>query len=669
MFNFWKRNTNEETYESVFEALIEKRRKINDLDFENAIHRKAVYHYVKEKPNCLEDFKTEKEKDFLSYLVKRDYKFFLYLKPEQYDEELAKHFLIERLKEDKDTTAGFVRKSFDENLVFSMYYDTRNGEQIFYFDKDIQSTTFLVSKFDISFKVNSVVKLLKKLDVSVSMFGYNVLFNELMCWVNKEYRKTIFKFINTKDIGVYKINALYDEIEKETTSALNHSLADAGVVVQKMAIQKLSISENAAKILEKEGLDRIREKNKREAELEYEKQALENYAKKAKIHKENPDFELTLTEAEKDFALDRYITKQLADKGKLKDTQVIEELAERKKKTLSPELKKGANRPFLQEEKVKSNSGLLIVGGILLVVSLLMFLSNTTAIPGVIYLVIGLAFLGCGIFLKYKNSKENTNITSHMKEEYEAKMEEYKENNDKGWYYKLNWLKDCQIGNLFLLCCIYRLKFLLIVIKYNKEENGMKTLIDYYDDFAKSWADKWYPDESVLPYLKQFAKHLPKNARVLDLCCGAGYESMRLNKLGMNVVGIDLSKESIKLARKYNPTIQFHIKNMLESYKDLGSFDGVACIAGLVHIPEGQLDLAFKNMYEVLKDEAYLFVVVKDGQKVIKSIEIDGHEYAREFYCYTFEKLMKHAEKYFCFVEEFQPNEDWRYYLFKKNKI
>jgi len=30
----------------------------------------------------------------------------------------------------------------------------------------------------------------------------------------------------------------------------------------------------------------------------------------------------------------------------------------------------------------------------------------------------------------------------------------------------------------------------------------MKTLIDYYDDFAEMWANKWYLNEELLPYLK-----------------------------------------------------------------------------------------------------------------------------------------------------------------------
>ena len=194
----------------------------------------------------------------------------------------------------------------------------------------------------------------------------------------------------------------------------------------------------------------------------------------------------------------------------------------------------------------------------------------------------------------------------------------------------------------------------------------MKTLIDYYDDYAEMWADRWYPNAELLPYLKQFIELLPNNPKVLDLCCGAGYESMRLNSLGAKVIGADLSEKSIEIAKQRNPEIEFHVKDMLKSYADLGVFDGIACIAGLVHLPENKMKLAFKNMYEVLKDNSYLFIVVKNGDKITKSVEVEGVEYAREFYCYKLDKIKQHSEKYFKFVKELEENGDWRYYILKK---
>lgn len=194
----------------------------------------------------------------------------------------------------------------------------------------------------------------------------------------------------------------------------------------------------------------------------------------------------------------------------------------------------------------------------------------------------------------------------------------------------------------------------------------MKTLIDYYDDFAEDWANRWYKNEEVLPYLKEFLKYLPKSPRVLDLCCGAGYESMRLNKLGAKVVGIDLSEKSIKIAKERNPEIEFYVKNMLEPYTDLGKFDGVSCIAGIIHINEEDLDVAFKNMADALNNNGYLFLVVRDGNEITKSTTINNVEYARKFICYTLEKLQNYTKKYFEFVKKLKSDTDWKYYIFKK---
>ncbi len=60
---------------------------------------------------------------------------------------------------------------------------------------------------------------------------------------------------------------------------------------------------------------------------------------------------------------------------------------------------------------------------------------------------------------------------------------------------------------------------------------GVKNTKDFYNKTAKQWADKWYDDESMLPCLREFFNFMPVNPRVLDLCCGAGYESMRIEEV------------------------------------------------------------------------------------------------------------------------------------------
>ena len=42
-----------------------------------------------------------------------------------------------------------------------------------------------------------------------------------------------------------------------------------------------------------------------------------------------------------------------------------------------------------------------------------------------------------------------------------------------------------------------------------------------------------------------------KNARILDVACGKGRHATYLNKHGLDVIGYDLSINSIKYAKKY----------------------------------------------------------------------------------------------------------------------
>lgn len=199
----------------------------------------------------------------------------------------------------------------------------------------------------------------------------------------------------------------------------------------------------------------------------------------------------------------------------------------------------------------------------------------------------------------------------------------------------------------------------------------MKGTKDFYNKTASEWANKWYEDESMVPYLMEFINYLPQNPRILDLCCGTGYESMRLEKLGAEVTGIDFSEESIKIAKELNPNIKFVVEDMLNDYSYVGKFHGCAVIAGLIHLPDHKLSKAFEEVYKVINDDGFLFVAVKDGiGKSEKSsyTTIEGEEYDRGFYFHTLEELKLYSSKKFDFEKEILLDKDslWKYYIFRK---
>lgn len=68
--------------------------------------------------------------------------------------------------------------------------------------------------------------------------------------------------------------------------------------------------------------------------------------------------------------------------------------------------------------------------------------------------------------------------------------------------------------------------------------------------------------------------NLPEKAKVLDLACGKGRHSIYLNQLGYDVLGADLSENSIAEASKNsNETLHFKVHDMREPFDE--KFDAI----------------------------------------------------------------------------------------------
>ncbi len=56
---------------------------------------------------------------------------------------------------------------------------------------------------------------------------------------------------------------------------------------------------------------------------------------------------------------------------------------------------------------------------------------------------------------------------------------------------------------------------------------------------------------------------LPPNSKIIDLACGKGRHSVFLNKLGYDVLGLDLSRQSIEFDKQFeNETLKFQVHDM-----------------------------------------------------------------------------------------------------------
>ncbi|MCH5286377.1 MAG: class I SAM-dependent methyltransferase [Christensenellaceae bacterium] len=197
----------------------------------------------------------------------------------------------------------------------------------------------------------------------------------------------------------------------------------------------------------------------------------------------------------------------------------------------------------------------------------------------------------------------------------------------------------------------------------------MKGTAAFYDATAHEWAASGYSDEGEVHALLAFARQYPAGSRFLDLCCGCGCDSARIHALGYDVVGIDFSEESLRIAREKNPDVTFYQDNLLNDYSYIGQVDAAYVIAGLVHIETAQLRQAFVRIRSVLKAGGGLFVMIREGhgKMLDRSIKVvNGETYDRNFIGHTLEELIETSLGLFTFVKEVECGDPgWHNYIFQ----
>lgn len=186
-------------------------------------------------------------------------------------------------------------------------------------------------------------------------------------------------------------------------------------------------------------------------------------------------------------------------------------------------------------------------------------------------------------------------------------------------------------------------------IKHSQSKIGSK---EFFDEQAK----KRYLAE---PHLKTFAQfHSYQGKRVLEIGCGIGADAIEFVKNGAEYVGIDLSKESIKLCKQRfeleNLQGQFYVHNAIDDLSKFGKFDLVYAYGVIHHYPNAKT--VIENIANVCNtdSEFKMLVYAKNSWKYAMIRKgLDQYEaqaacpYAK---CYTVEDVYELLEKHFKIV-------------------
>ncbi|MEO6391631.1 MAG: methyltransferase domain-containing protein [Pyrinomonadaceae bacterium] len=126
-----------------------------------------------------------------------------------------------------------------------------------------------------------------------------------------------------------------------------------------------------------------------------------------------------------------------------------------------------------------------------------------------------------------------------------------------------------------------------------------------YDDFAWFYDRHWVTEvgEHFFSAVDQLLlPNLSPGAEILDLCCGTGHLASDLNDRGYRVIGIDSSKEMLRLARVHAPKAEF-VEADARSYPSTRQVDAVTCVFDSINhfLKIADAELVFRTARQALK--------------------------------------------------------------------
>ena len=138
-----------------------------------------------------------------------------------------------------------------------------------------------------------------------------------------------------------------------------------------------------------------------------------------------------------------------------------------------------------------------------------------------------------------------------------------------------------------------------------------------------------------------FIKKL-KGKRVLDAGCGCGRDIAEFIKRGLQVEGIDYSREIIKKCKEKFPETNFYIGDLRNTDLPDKEYGGIWACASILNLKKDDVQIALSEFKRILKPNGQLFISVKEGEGERMIPDQAGQRY---FSFYSSNELKELVEK------------------------
>ena len=158
------------------------------------------------------------------------------------------------------------------------------------------------------------------------------------------------------------------------------------------------------------------------------------------------------------------------------------------------------------------------------------------------------------------------------------------------------------------------------------------------------YKDRNYSEAENFMYNLTNYLNIPENGKILDLACGKGRHSIYLNKIGFNVTGVDLSKNSIAYAKQFeNDTLKFNVHDMCKPYHEqfdavfnlftsFGYFENEEDNLNTIKAIKANLNEVGFGVIDFLNSDYVINNLVTEDTKTVEGIEFHQKRYVKDGY-------------------------------------
>jgi SAM-dependent methyltransferase len=164
-----------------------------------------------------------------------------------------------------------------------------------------------------------------------------------------------------------------------------------------------------------------------------------------------------------------------------------------------------------------------------------------------------------------------------------------------------------------------------------------------YDAIAPAYSAE-HPDglgdgpveTGLLTAFAELARTAADEPQVADVGSGPGYVTARLNALGLQAFGIDISPHMVALAREAHPRLRFQVGSMTALDVPDATLAGVIALYSTIHVPDAELPGVLAEFHRVLRPGGYVLLAFQASEgEHIHMAERYGQDISLDYYFRT----------------------------------